>query len=135
MQHIIPTRVIYIMTNNEKADEIQISNDLNQIENENNVKFDFSELQTLRADGVLVYCNGKNICLLFYHHMKPYVSNNGSKKQKQINKCLIEIQMEPEHLNIVSGVIQAAIQTYQSKTEETGNNPGEEKNPNTSMFV
>ena len=95
----------------------------------------FSELKTLRADGVLVYCNGKNICLLFYHHMKPYVSNNGSKKQKQINKCLIEIQMEPEHLNIVSGVIQAAIQTYQSKTEEIGNNLGEEKNPNTSMFV
>lgn len=123
------------MTTKERTDPIQISNDLNTIEDENNVEFDFSELQTLTADGILVYCDGTNICLLFYHHMKPYLSNNGSKKQKQINKCLIEIQMEPEHLNIVSGVIQAAIQTYQSKTVENENNSDENKNPNTSMFV
>lgn len=123
------------MKNNDNTSQIQISNDLKQIENENNIEFDFTGLQTLMVDGVLVYCDGTNMRLLFFHRINSFASGKGSKKQKQINKCMIEIQMNPAQLNIISGVIQAAIQTYQSKKGDFDNKPDENKKHNTSMFV
>jgi hypothetical protein len=123
------------VTTKEKTDPIQISNDLNTIEDQNDVKFDFSELLTVKADGVLAYCNGRDMCLIYYQHVNSYTTDNKSYKEREINKCIIEIQMTPEQLKIVSGVIQAAIKTYQSRTRLTNDNSDDEKNPNTSMFI
>lgn len=67
-------------------------------------EYDLSQLQIVTVDGIFPFIDAEEARLLFFHNI-PSVSIHNDEKERNLNKCLVEIRITISTLKMIIEIL------------------------------